>query len=94
MPQSARALYGRACSLDRLAEVERSNSRLEQAIATYRSVIDMADEHPDQVPLPLLRLAAEKCIERMRFRGLLETVVVDPLLIFSVTLLLILIRFL
>lgn len=69
MPQSARALYGRACSLDRLAEVERSNSRLEQAIATYRSVIDMADEHPDQVPLPLLRLAAEKCIERMRFRG-------------------------
>ncbi|ROT70854.1 hypothetical protein C7M84_010873 [Penaeus vannamei] len=69
VPQSARALYGRACSLDRLAEVERSNSRLEQAIATYRSVIDMADEHPDQVPLPLLRLAAEKCIERMRFRG-------------------------
>ncbi|XP_047493946.1 cell surface glycoprotein 1-like isoform X2 [Penaeus chinensis] len=69
LPQSARALYGRACSLDRLAEVERSNSRLEQAIATYRSVIDMADEHPDKVPLPLLRLAAEKCIERMRFRG-------------------------
>ncbi|XP_042866842.1 titin-like isoform X2 [Penaeus japonicus] len=69
LPQSARALYGRACSLDRLAEVERSNSRLEQAIATYRSVIDMADEHPELVPLPLLRMAAEKCIERMRFRG-------------------------
>lgn len=64
-------MYGRAQSLDRLAEVERSNSKLEQAIVIYRGVIDLADEDPDLVPLPLLRLAAEKCIDRMRFRGFL-----------------------
>ncbi|KAK7071360.1 hypothetical protein SK128_001395, partial [Halocaridina rubra] len=69
-PKSARALYGRAQSLDRLAEVERSNSKLEQAILTYRGVIDLADEDIALVPLSLLREAAEKCIDRMRFRGL------------------------
>ncbi|XP_068233184.1 aspartyl/asparaginyl beta-hydroxylase-like isoform X6 [Palaemon carinicauda] len=68
-PKSARALYGRAMCLDRLAEEERSNSKLEQAILTYRGVIDLADEEPSLVPLPLLRFAAEKCIDRMRFRG-------------------------
>ncbi|XP_064105864.1 aspartyl/asparaginyl beta-hydroxylase-like isoform X4 [Macrobrachium nipponense] len=68
-PKSARALYGRALCLDRLAEEERSNSKLEQAIVTYRGVIDLADEDPSLVPLPLLRLAAEKCLDRMRFRG-------------------------
>ncbi|XP_066982298.1 aspartyl/asparaginyl beta-hydroxylase-like isoform X9 [Macrobrachium rosenbergii] len=68
-PKSARALYGRALCLDRLAEDEQSNSKLEQAIVTYRGVIDLADEDPSLVPLPLLRLAAEKCIDRMRFRG-------------------------
>lgn len=70
-PNSARATYGRAMCLDRLAEVQSSNSKLEQAIMTYRQVIDLADEDPNLVPLPLLRLAAEKCIERMRFRGFL-----------------------
>jgi len=57
--------------LDRLAELQSSNSKLEQAIMTYRQVIDLADEDPDLVPLPLIRLAAEKCINRMRFRGFL-----------------------
>lgn len=57
--------------MDRLAEVEKSNSKLEQAIVTYRGVIDLADEDSTLVPLPLLRLAAERCIERMRFRGFL-----------------------
>lgn len=55
--------------MDRLADVERSNSKLEQAITTYRAVLDLADEDPALVPLPLLRMAAEKCIDRMRFRG-------------------------
>jgi len=70
-PKSARATYGRAQCLDRLAELQSSNSKLEQAIMTYRQVIDLADEDPDLVPLPLIRLAAEKCINRMRFRGFL-----------------------
>jgi len=68
-PKSARATYGRAQCLDRLAELQSSNSKLEQAIMTYRQVIDLADEDPTLVPLPLLRLAAEACISRMRFRG-------------------------
>nr|XP_045598806.1 titin-like [Procambarus clarkii] len=68
-PKSARAMYGRAWSLDQLAEVERSNSKLEQAIVTYRGVLDLADEEPSWVPLPLLRMAAERCIDRLIFRG-------------------------
>ena len=69
LPNSARALFGRALCLDRLAEVQRSNSKLEQAILTYREVLNLADQDPDLVPLPLFRKAAELCIERMRFRG-------------------------
>ncbi|XP_042219734.1 fibrous sheath CABYR-binding protein-like isoform X8 [Homarus americanus] len=68
-PKSARAMYGRARSLDRLGELERSNSRLEQAIVTYRGVLDLADEDSNLVPLPLVRMAAENCIDRMIFRG-------------------------
>ncbi|XP_063866108.1 titin-like isoform X2 [Scylla paramamosain] len=68
-PKSARAIYGRARSLDQLAETEKSNSKLEQAIVTYRSLLDLADEEPALVPLPLLRAAAERCIDRMKFRG-------------------------
>lgn len=63
-PNDAVALYTRARSLDRLAEIERSNSRLELAIFAYRSVLDI--EH---VPEQLFRLAADRCIDRMRFRG-------------------------
>ncbi|XP_071525233.1 aspartyl/asparaginyl beta-hydroxylase-like isoform X2 [Panulirus ornatus] len=70
-PKSARALYGRARSLDQLAEVERSNSKLEQAIVIYRGLLDLADEDPNLVPLPLLRMSAERCIDRMIFRGFL-----------------------
>ncbi|XP_042228777.1 aspartyl/asparaginyl beta-hydroxylase-like [Homarus americanus] len=62
-------MYGRARSLDRLGELERSNSRLEQAIVTYRGVLDLADEDSNLVPLPLVRMAAENCIDRMIFRG-------------------------
>ncbi|XP_045104679.1 aspartyl/asparaginyl beta-hydroxylase-like isoform X3 [Portunus trituberculatus] len=68
-PKSARAIYGRARSLDQLAETEKSNSKLEQAIVTYRSLMDLADEEPALVPLPLLQAAAERCIDRMKFRG-------------------------
>lgn len=55
--------------MDQLAEIEKSNSKLEQAILTYRSILDLADEEPSLVPLDLLRAAAERCIDRMKFRG-------------------------
>lgn len=63
-------MYGRARCLDQLAETERSNSKLEQAIATYRGILDLADEDPDMVPLVLMRTAADRCINRMTFRGM------------------------
>ena len=64
-PADPVALYGRAQSLDQLAETERSNARLEQAIFAYRAVIDLEQKVSDQ----LYRLAAQRCIDRMRFRG-------------------------
>jgi hypothetical protein len=64
-PADPVALYGRAQSLDQLAETERSNARLEQAIFAYRAVIDLEQNVSDQ----LYRLAALRCIDRMRFRG-------------------------
>lgn len=62
-------MYGRARCLDLLAEKEQSNDRLDKAVWTYRGVVDLADEHPTLVPLQLLRLAAERCIDRMLFAG-------------------------
>ncbi|KAK3867181.1 hypothetical protein Pcinc_027331 [Petrolisthes cinctipes] len=63
-------MYGRARCLDSLAEEEQSNTKLDRAILTYRGVVDLADEHPTLVPLKLLLLAAERCIDRMQFRGM------------------------
>nr|CAH0104148.1 unnamed protein product [Daphnia galeata] len=64
-PLNALGLYGRARSLDSLAEVERSNARLEQSIFAYRAVLDLEDQVDDQLYLK----AALRCIDRMRFRG-------------------------
>lgn len=68
-PANPWALYGRARSLDALAEIEKSNSRLEQAIFAYRAVLDL-EEAVDDV---LYRKAAHRCIDRMRFRGTVAT---------------------
>ena len=67
-PAHALSLYGRARSLDTLAELERSNARLEQAIFAYRAVLDLEDRVGDD----LYRKAALRCIDRMRFRGKLR----------------------
>lgn len=64
-PHNALALYGRARSLDSLAEVERSNARLEQSIFAYRAVLDLEDQVDDH----LYHKSALRCIDRMRFRG-------------------------
>ncbi|XP_013780790.1 aspartyl/asparaginyl beta-hydroxylase-like [Limulus polyphemus] len=65
-PQSPRAEYGKAQSLDRMAEQQRSNSLLEQAVAAYQDVLSMP-----KVPDKLYLLAANRAVDRMRFRGLL-----------------------
>lgn len=64
-PTNPLALYGRARSLDSLAEVERSNARLEQSIFAYRAVLDLEEHVDDQLYLK----SALRCIDRMRFRG-------------------------
>lgn len=62
---NAVALYTRARSLDVLADRERSNGRLEQAIFAYRAILDLDNNVDDH----LFRVAALRCIDRMRFRG-------------------------
>ena len=68
-PTSARALYGRARCLDRLAELQKSNSKLEQAILTYRDVLNLAEQDSQLVPVTLYKEVANVCVTRMRFRG-------------------------
>lgn len=68
-PANPLALYGRARSLDSLAEVERSNARLEQSIFAYRAVLDLEEQVDDELYLK----AALRCIDRMRFRGKLKS---------------------
>ncbi|KFM75528.1 hypothetical protein X975_22465, partial [Stegodyphus mimosarum] len=54
----------RAQCLDRLAESQRSNKYLEDAIAAYQKVIAIKD-----VPEKLCLLAGRRAADRMRFRG-------------------------
>ncbi|KAF2362359.1 Aspartyl/asparaginy/proline hydroxylase [Trinorchestia longiramus] len=78
-PLSARAQLGRARCLDALALAERSNARLEQAIASYRSVLDIAEEQPGLVSERLLRAATNTLIDKLRFRGHLPACVLAQL---------------
>ena len=64
-PANPLALYGRARAQDTLAEVERSNAKLEQAIFAYRAILDLGNQVDDRV----FRRAAFRCVDRMRFRG-------------------------
>lgn len=63
-PNSPRALYGKALSLDKLAEKQRSNKMLEEAIATFQKVMDAKDT-PDE----LFKQAGLKLGEKLEFRG-------------------------
>jgi aspartate beta-hydroxylase len=64
-PSSPRAHYGKARALDRLAEKKQSNSLLQEAIDAYEHVLGLGASVPDQLFLQ----AAERCINRMRFKG-------------------------
>lgn len=63
-PNSPRALYGKARSLDKLAEKQRSNKMLEEAIATFQKVMDAKDS-PDE----LFKQAGLMLGEKLEFRG-------------------------
>ncbi|XP_031337006.1 aspartyl/asparaginyl beta-hydroxylase isoform X3 [Photinus pyralis] len=63
-PASPRALYGRAQSLDLLAEQKRSNKFLEAAIDAYEQTLVL----PDVTDVLFIQVA-DRCINRLRFRG-------------------------
>lgn len=64
-PTSAAAQYGVAKALDELADLKRSNNVLRRAIDEYEKYIAFSDKLNDAE----FKLAAERCIERMRFIG-------------------------
>lgn len=59
-PNSTTARYGKAKSLDRLAEMNRSNSMLKRAIDEYRQLIESDGNRLNDT---LFKTAAERCIE-------------------------------
>ncbi|KAJ8923777.1 hypothetical protein NQ315_010359 [Exocentrus adspersus] len=63
-PSSPRSLYGKALSLDYLADQRRSNDILQQALTYYTQLLNVQD-----VPNALFEMAAERSINRMRFVG-------------------------
>ncbi|CAG9828779.1 unnamed protein product [Diabrotica balteata] len=63
-PSSPRALYGKALTLDLLADQRRSNEILEKALQLYITLLKT-----DSVPVALFLEASERCINRMRFLG-------------------------
>ncbi|XP_069678126.1 aspartyl/asparaginyl beta-hydroxylase isoform X6 [Periplaneta americana] len=64
-PNSPRAHYGMAQALDRMAEKQHSNLLLQKAIDAYEKVLSLGASVPDK----LYHLAADRCINRMRFKG-------------------------
>lgn len=64
-PQSPRANYGKALALEKVAELRKSNSILEQSIQAYLDVMKLP-----KVPHELYLRAGNKAVDRMRFRGI------------------------
>lgn len=64
-PRSPRATYGRARALDQLAEQRQSNQLLTEAITNYQKLMSF-----DGVPPALFKMAADRCINRLRFMGM------------------------
>ncbi|KRY13903.1 Aspartyl/asparaginyl beta-hydroxylase, partial [Trichinella patagoniensis] len=63
-PTSPRSRYGKAVSLDLLADHRQSNQYLEKAIDAYESVLQLP-----QLPDELLQLTVHRLVERCRFRA-------------------------
>lgn len=64
-PRFIEAAYGKARSLDRLSEIEQSNAILDEAIIAYQVFLQIGNKINDA----LFKAAAQRCIERMRFKG-------------------------
>lgn len=63
-PKSPRAMYGKAQSLDKMADLKQSNSILQQSIDAYGQTADMLD-----CPVELKRRAAQHQADRLSFLG-------------------------
>lgn len=64
-PTLTAAQYGIAKALDNLADLKQSNGLLRRAIEEYEKYINMDGQLNDTE----FKMAAERCIERMRFIG-------------------------
>ncbi|XP_055374605.1 aspartyl/asparaginyl beta-hydroxylase isoform X2 [Condylostylus longicornis] len=71
-PDSYGAFLGKAVALDKLSEQQKSNSKLKDAIFAYKKYLAFGDDIKDDVTY---RKTAERCIERMRFLGLVSQAV-------------------
>ena len=63
-PKSPRALYGKAQSLDKLADLKQSNEVLQQSIEAYGNVVMLPD-----CPLELKRRVMRRQADRLSFLG-------------------------
>lgn len=65
-------MYGKAKSLDALADLEKSNRRVIEAIATYKNLMD---DYKDKLTDQMFKEVGERCVERLRFLGQLSQAV-------------------
>lgn len=63
-PKSPRAMYGKAQSLDKLADLKQSNDVLHQSIEAYSRVVDLPE-----CPLELKRRVMRRQADRLSFLG-------------------------
>lgn len=63
-PKSPRAMYGKAKSLDKMADLKQSNDILHQSIEAYGRVLDLPD-----CPLELKRRVMRRQADRLSFLG-------------------------
>ncbi|XP_057665804.1 aspartyl/asparaginyl beta-hydroxylase isoform X3 [Diorhabda carinulata] len=77
-PFSPRSLFGKALALDILADKKRSNDILKKSLHIYVQLLQTK-----KVPPALYQLAAERCINRMRFIGQYKNTIAIHKLIIS-----------
>ncbi|XP_017476483.1 PREDICTED: uncharacterized protein LOC108366554 isoform X2 [Rhagoletis zephyria] len=65
-PDKPQAFLGQANALDKLAELQRSNHLLSEALQAYKRYLALGSAITNNAQF---RAAAERCIERMRFMG-------------------------
>jgi aspartate beta-hydroxylase len=67
--KSVGALYGKAKSLDTLADIEKNNKKLLEAISIYKNLLE---NYHDKMTVDMFKSIGERCIDRMRFLGQYE----------------------